>query len=185
MPRHSVGRCRNQRSLLHNAGQRLWEPSWEPFPVDCCGRLVDASGHRTLSFRAVWTAVDGCGRRLEIYGSEGWGFECLRACHGSPCPARISLLQVCDCCRADARILGDLLVELPRGASDRKFVCRLTSSPMTPQHLRSVTHLGFQIGRRMAGSQGVRGSNPLSSTEDKCGGTSGLAWGSVASGHGT
>ncbi len=22
-----------------------------------------------------------CGRRLEIYGSEGWGFESLRACH--------------------------------------------------------------------------------------------------------
>jgi len=41
---------------------------------------VDADGLESLSFRAVWTAADGCGRRLEIYGSEGWGFESLRAC---------------------------------------------------------------------------------------------------------
>ena len=33
-----------------------------------------------LLFRAVWTAVDGCGHSLEIYGSGGWGFESLRAC---------------------------------------------------------------------------------------------------------
>ncbi len=40
-----------------------------------CGRLwtrVDVYGIETLSFRAVWTAVDGRGHRLEIYGSEGW-----------------------------------------------------------------------------------------------------------------
>jgi hypothetical protein len=40
---------------------------------------VDTRGHESLPFRAVWTAVDGCGHRLEIYGSEGWGFESLRA----------------------------------------------------------------------------------------------------------
>ncbi len=32
----------------------------------------------------------------------------------------------------------------------------------------------------MTGSQGVKGSNPFSSTEERCGGTSGLAWGSAA-----
>jgi hypothetical protein len=35
--------CRSQRkaaSLLHETGQRpRWEPSWEPFVVDSCGRL--------------------------------------------------------------------------------------------------------------------------------------------------
>jgi hypothetical protein len=42
---------------------------------------VDGYGHRTVPFRAVWTAVDAHRRRLEIYGSEGWGFESLRACN--------------------------------------------------------------------------------------------------------
>ena len=41
---------------------------------------VDAGGIESLSFRDVWTAVDTCGHRLDIYGSEGWGFEFLRAC---------------------------------------------------------------------------------------------------------
>ncbi len=52
-----------------------------------CGLLwtgVDSCGIESLSFRAVWTSVDGCGHRLEIYGSEGWGFESLRACHRNP-----------------------------------------------------------------------------------------------------
>jgi hypothetical protein len=53
--------------------------------VDLCGRLWDTRGIGTLSFRAVWTAVDTHGRRLEIYGSEGWGFESLRACYRNPC----------------------------------------------------------------------------------------------------
>ena len=42
-----------------------------------CGHVwtaVDAGGIEGLPFRAVWTAVDACGQRLEIYGSEGWGF---------------------------------------------------------------------------------------------------------------
>lgn len=34
---------------------------------------MDAGGIEILWFRAVWTAVDSRGRRLEIYGSEGWG----------------------------------------------------------------------------------------------------------------
>ena len=46
---------------------------------------VDTRGTESVSFRAVWTAVDTCGLRLEIYGSEGWGFESLRACRRSPC----------------------------------------------------------------------------------------------------
>jgi hypothetical protein len=49
-----------------------------------CGRLwtgVDAHGLGSLWFRAVWTAVDGCGHCLEIYGSGGWGFEFVRACY--------------------------------------------------------------------------------------------------------
>jgi len=34
---------------------------------------ADADGGGALPFRRVWTLVDACGRRLEIYGSEGWG----------------------------------------------------------------------------------------------------------------
>ena len=52
-----------------------------------CGRLwtgVDACGIETLSFRTVWTAVDACGHGLEIYGSEGWEFESLRAIREVP-----------------------------------------------------------------------------------------------------
>jgi len=46
---------------------------------------LDAGGLECLSFRTVWIAGDGCGQRLEIYGSEGWGFEFSRACHpGNP-----------------------------------------------------------------------------------------------------
>ena len=45
---------------------------------------MDAGGIETLSFRLVWTAVGACGRGLEIYGSEGWGFESLRACDWKP-----------------------------------------------------------------------------------------------------
>ena len=39
---------------------------------------MDAHGIESLSFRAVRTAVDVCGHGLEIYGSEGWGFESSR-----------------------------------------------------------------------------------------------------------
>ena len=43
-----------------------------------CGLLrtaVDSCGIETPPFRPVWTAVDACGHRLEIYGSEGWGLS--------------------------------------------------------------------------------------------------------------
>jgi hypothetical protein len=56
------------------------EPSWEPSSVDWYGPAVDSSGTGSLQFQSVWTPVDLRGRRLEIYGSEGWGFESLRAC---------------------------------------------------------------------------------------------------------
>ncbi len=75
---------------------------------------VDACGIETLSFRHVWTAVDTHGCRLEIYGSEGWGFESLRARYGNPCSARVSVVELCNCSRVGARILGDFLVQLPR-----------------------------------------------------------------------
>ena len=39
---------------------------------------MDVCGIESLSFRAVWTSVDAHGHPLEIYGSEGWGFESLR-----------------------------------------------------------------------------------------------------------
>ena len=48
-----------------------------------CGRLrtaTDDYGQRTGWFRTVWTAADFYGRGASIYGSEGWGFEFLRAC---------------------------------------------------------------------------------------------------------
>ncbi len=58
-----------------------WEPIWEPTAVDGCGRVWTQVKHGSFPFRAVWTPVDCCGHFLEIYGSEGWGFESLRACH--------------------------------------------------------------------------------------------------------
>jgi hypothetical protein len=48
-----------------------------------CGFLrtaMDVDGIESPLFRAVWTVVDAHGHGLEIYGSEGWGFESLRAC---------------------------------------------------------------------------------------------------------
>ena len=51
---------------------------------------VDSCGPECLPFRPLWTRVDGCGRGLEIYGSEGWGFESLRACCGNACGAGVS-----------------------------------------------------------------------------------------------
>ena len=49
-----------------------------------CGLLrtaMDGYGQRTVWFRTLWTATDGYGRVASIYGSEGWGFEFLRACY--------------------------------------------------------------------------------------------------------
>jgi len=53
-----------------------------------CGRrwtCVDACGNESLCFRPVWTAVDTHGHRLEIYGSEGWGFESPPGVPRGPC----------------------------------------------------------------------------------------------------
>jgi len=41
---------------------------------------MDACGQNPVVFRTPWTAADGYGRSASIYGSEGWGFEFLRAC---------------------------------------------------------------------------------------------------------
>ena len=40
---------------------------------------VDSGGNESRSFWHVWTFLDALGRRLEIYGSGGWGFESSRA----------------------------------------------------------------------------------------------------------
>jgi hypothetical protein len=57
-----------------------------------CGGLLrlsmDGDGIASLQYKAEGTAVDARGRRLDIYGSEGWGFESLRACR--PKPLRVS-----------------------------------------------------------------------------------------------
>ncbi len=56
------------------------------------------------------------------YGSEGWGFESVRACDGNPCSAWASLIEVCDSCGDRLRILDDSLLvrrELSRGRSGR------------------------------------------------------------------
>jgi len=45
---------------------------------------VDSSGTGSLRARSVWTPLDTHGQGLEIYGSEGWGFESLRACYAKP-----------------------------------------------------------------------------------------------------
>jgi hypothetical protein len=79
-----------------------------------CGSVwtaVDTYGHGSLSFRGVWTAVGCHGRSLEIYGSEDWGFESLRACHVNPCTARVSLRSAYSSCRLAPRFLGGFLVD--------------------------------------------------------------------------
>jgi hypothetical protein len=48
---------------------------------------VDADGIKSLKRRAEWTSSDALGRRLDIYGSGGWGFESLRACHSNSAKA--------------------------------------------------------------------------------------------------
>ena len=67
--RHSALPCtgRSVRALGAIRSGRLWT-------------ATDDYGQRTLLFRTVWTAADGYGRAASIYGSEGWGFEFLRAC---------------------------------------------------------------------------------------------------------
>jgi hypothetical protein len=57
-----------------------WEPSWEPFPVNTRGRPLTPTDSESRPYQPVWTPLDGRGHGLEIYGSEGWGFESLRAC---------------------------------------------------------------------------------------------------------
>jgi hypothetical protein len=67
---------------LHKRVTPHWEPSWEPFAVDWYGRLWTAMDMEAIRFGRcgrLWTAVDACGHGWEIYGSEGWGFESLRA----------------------------------------------------------------------------------------------------------
>ena len=61
-PRHLVGSC-----CVTPVSAFAWEPSWEPFAVDLCGRLwtaVDGCGIESLSFRAERTPVDPCGHGL-------------------------------------------------------------------------------------------------------------------------
>ncbi|CAN5746471.1 hypothetical protein BH23ACT5_BH23ACT5_18520 [soil metagenome] len=43
--------------------------------------VLDTGGVKTIQEQDVWTLRDTRGRRLEIYGSGGWGFQSLRACH--------------------------------------------------------------------------------------------------------
>jgi hypothetical protein len=54
-----------------------------------CGLVrtgMEARGHGSSPFQAVWTTVDAYGHRLEIHGwSGGEGFEFLRVCRSS-CP---------------------------------------------------------------------------------------------------
>jgi hypothetical protein len=52
------------------------------------GSCVDPGGIGSLLLSHVWTDVDTYGHRLEIYGSEGWGFGSLRACCRKPCTSR-------------------------------------------------------------------------------------------------
>ena len=52
--------------------------------MDGGGRLWTPVDSKPLCTGHVWTAVDVCGLGLSIYGSEGWGFESLRACCWKP-----------------------------------------------------------------------------------------------------
>ena len=57
-----------------------------------CGLLrtaMDGYGQRTVWLRTLWTATDSYGRPASIYGSEGWGFEFLRACQQGPVEKRL------------------------------------------------------------------------------------------------
>jgi hypothetical protein len=51
---------------------------------------VDGCGRSWTWKPVVSGCLDACGHCLEIYGSEGWGFESLRACYESPCYVRDS-----------------------------------------------------------------------------------------------
>ena len=78
---------------------------------------VDACGIESLSFRAAWTAVDTRGQRLEIYGSEGWGFESLRACQEKP-PQLREFLSVEGCfLAASLRETSTILLPAARAPS--------------------------------------------------------------------
>jgi hypothetical protein len=66
-------------------GPEFWEPSWEPFPTDGREGRWRSADARPLSSDRVWTVADATGRGLLTPGSQGWGFESLRACHRSPC----------------------------------------------------------------------------------------------------
>ena len=76
------------------------------------------------------------------YGSEGWVFESRRACRGHPCTTWVSLAEVCDCCRVTPKNLGKFLVQHLLFGSGQEFLSRLTSSRVSPQHLRCVTRPG-------------------------------------------
>jgi len=60
--------------------QMYWEPSWEPFCVDSCGRLWTSVESRALGSGVcgrLWTAVDMSWRSTD---QKVGGFESLRAC---------------------------------------------------------------------------------------------------------
>jgi hypothetical protein len=46
---------------------------------------MDALGDETGLLPTGWTPTDAHGHGLEIYGSGGWGFKSLWACH-TPAP---------------------------------------------------------------------------------------------------
>ena len=58
---------------------------------------MDTGGLEGPPFQRVWTLMDPHGRRVEIYGSGGWGFESLRACCMNPLRRRGSFgLELAD-----------------------------------------------------------------------------------------
>jgi hypothetical protein len=87
------------------------------------------------------------------YGSEGWGFESLRACHRNPCTVGVSLADVLRGETAWAVFLVVFWVETLFRFSEHALYRRAVS------------------GSEMPGSQGVKGSNPLRSTGREIGGT--------------
>ena len=63
--------------LVEECGQRLNNRGWGRvlFPA----QFPQGANRRVACQRAVWTTVAGSGRTGSCYGSEGWGFESLRA----------------------------------------------------------------------------------------------------------
>jgi hypothetical protein len=83
--------------------------------------------------------VDICGRRLEIYRSDGWEFESLRACMQYPTKAEVSLVRVLRSTTRWAAFLVVFLVEIRFRAANSSFA--LTFESLFPAKTHNACHV--------------------------------------------